>query len=323
MSCSDDQIDLDSRPFIATWGAYKSNQYSKIEITIRTRGEGYNYQIDWGDGSSDKNVKGEINHIYATEGLYTVSIKGEFPGFYGPNQHCQMRSIEQWGDIQWKSMRSAFHGCHLTSKAKDVPNLSQVTNMTSMFFGANLSIPNIGDWDVSNINNMGKMFAGASISNLDISKWDVSNVFNMGLMFSMATDFNENIGDWDVSNVVNMGSMFYGATAFNQDISRWNVSKVNYMNFMFGSDVVQPNTFDQNIGNWDVSQVIEMSRMFEDVTLSTANYDALLNGWSQQLVIQGVKFNGGLSIYSASSQSARDKLTETKDWKIIDGGVAQ
>ena len=34
-------------------------------FTIPTSGSGYNYTVDWGDGSSDTNVTGDISHTYS------------------------------------------------------------------------------------------------------------------------------------------------------------------------------------------------------------------------------------------------------------------
>jgi len=40
----------------------------------------YNYTVDWGDGTSNNDVIGDITH--ATAGTYEVSIIGEFPRIY-------------------------------------------------------------------------------------------------------------------------------------------------------------------------------------------------------------------------------------------------
>jgi len=69
--------------------------------------------------------------------------------------------------------------------------------------------------------------------------------------------------------------------------------------------------------------VTGMSFMFNDITLSLANYDALLLGWSAQSLQNNVRFSGGNSQYSSSSQAARDTLTEAFGWTVIDGGPAQ
>jgi hypothetical protein len=62
-----------------------------------------------------------------------------------------------------------------------------------------------------------------------------------------------------------------------------------------------------------------MKDMFLDAKLCTENYDALLNGWAPQVVNFGVKFHGGNSKYSTSSESARLTL-KSKGWTITDAG---
>jgi len=87
---------------------------------------------------------------------------GEFDGvssFTASDAAQQIRSIEKWGDNPWTSMSDAFTGCdNLTFNATDVPDLSNVTDMSAMFVGASF--------------------------NGDLSKWDVSKVANMFAMFS-------------------------------------------------------------------------------------------------------------------------------------------
>jgi len=68
--------------------------------------------------------------------------------------------------------------------------------------------------------------------------------------------------------------------------------------------------------------VTRMESMFDDVTLSRVNYDALLSGWSAQSLQSNVRFSGGNSQYSPSSQAARDTLTDAFGWTVIDGGLA-
>jgi len=64
-----------------------------------------------------------------------------------------------------------------------------------------------------------------------------------------------------------------------------------------------------------------MNLMFNGVTLSTPNYDTLLQSWSTQNLQSGVTFSGGNSQYSATSQAARDTLTNDFNWTVTDGGV--
>ncbi len=276
-----------SRPFITTW---KTDNFSEAtadnQIMIGTAGTGYNYTVDWGDGQSDTNVTGNITHTYAVAGTYTVSISGDFPRiyFYYPGyDNYKILSVEQWGTNRWHSMSRAFVGCiNLVVNATDVPDLSQVTDMSEMFSGASAFNQDISNWDVSNVTNMSYLFYFASAFEQDLSTWDVASVTNMSQMFAYgknppglelwdvssvtdmsdmfrnATTFNRDISAWDVSSVTSMSDMFSGAKAFNQDITGWNVSAVTDMNGMFyGTD-----TFNQDISIWDVSSVTDMNSMF-------------------------------------------------------------
>jgi len=57
-------------------------------------------------------------------------------------------------------------------------------------------------------------------------------------------------------------------------------------------------------------------------SLSTANYNALLSGWSKLNNLRSnVEFGAENALYSSSSQAARDVLTNTFGWTIIDAGV--
>ena len=292
VTCEDDPSIPASEYFVTTWTTTTANE----TITIPTSGSGYDYLVEWGDGSSDTGVTGNATHAYAEAGTYTVKIHGDFPRIYFNlyQDRQKIQSIEQWGNIQWTSMNSAFMGAtHLVSNASDMPNLSMVTDMYGMFGYAEAfnGDSGIGSWDVSNVTNMYGMFGGAFSFNADISNWDVGNVRNMKLMFSHAYSFNQDIGNWDVGSVTNMDSMF-----------------------RVSSD------FDQDLGGWNVSNVVNMTNMLKDVTLSTANYDALLNGWNTLTLKNNVKFHAGNSTY-CNGEIARQNIIATFNWTIIDGGL--
>ncbi|WP_067145358.1 BspA family leucine-rich repeat surface protein [Pseudotamlana agarivorans] len=250
-------------PFITTWETTTANE----SITVPTTGTGYNYTIDWGDGTVETNQTGDATHIYTTAGTHTVSISGDFPRIYFNNtgDKDKIQSIEQWGDIAWTSMDSAFYGCsniNITNTSIDVPDLSQVTGMSSMFNQAFNFNYGIGNWDVSKVSFMANMFKEAIQFNQDLSQWNVSSVVNMGSMFAYATSFNQDLSNWDVSSVTSMRNMFNGAEVFNQDISSWDVSNVISTEYMFS----QAKVFNQDIGSWDVSSVTNMRFMFGEAT---------------------------------------------------------
>ena len=292
-------------------------------ITIPTySGETYNYTVEWGDGSSNTNVTGDISHNYADAGTYTVSICGTFPRIYLNNEapdRAKLRTIEQWGNNVWTSMNGAFAGAeNMVSNATDMPNLSMVTDMYGMFAFARSfnGDANIGNWDVSNVIDMYGMFAGASVFNADINNWDVSNVTTMENMFYGATVFRQDLGNWNVGNVNNMRNMFSTAMLFNGDISNWNVSNVTTMYGMF----FHANKFDRDLGNWDVSNVTDMRNMLKNVKLSVANYDSLLMGWSTLTLQPNVIFNAGKSKYCAG-EMARQSIIANYNWTIQDQGL--
>src|SRR5690606_12557606 len=119
------QIQAQNAPFITTWEVTAIN----LSITIPTIGSGFNYTVDFGDGSVQNGVTGSASHTYGQPGVYTVSITGNFPriSFQNSSDRTKIRSVEQWGDIQWQTMSSAFRSCrNLVINAIDAPDLSQV-----------------------------------------------------------------------------------------------------------------------------------------------------------------------------------------------------
>ena len=266
ITVSDDVLETDD--FVTTWSVAASQT-----ITIPTTDSGYNYNVNWGDGSTDTSQTGNATHVYADSGTYTVRISGDFPRIYfnagnGNDNSNSIIAIDQWGSQQWSSMRYAFSGAtNLAGQTTpDQPDLSRVTDMWGMFRYAEKFNQNIGDWDVSSVTSMSNMFTNANAFNQDIGDWDVSSVTNMSNMFSNAIFFNQDIGDWDVSSVTNMETMFSNI-AFNQDIGDWDVSSVTNMHNMFQLARV----FNQDISGWDVSSVTNMGGVFSGADAFSQN----------------------------------------------------
>ncbi len=265
-------------PFVTTWKTDNSGATEDNQIQIDTEGDGYNYTVDWGDGSIDSNVTGDITHTYSSAGTYTVSIHGDFPWFlfnkFAFNSDApKLLSIEQWGYTQWQSMHSAFRGCvNLVSNASDTPDLSRVTDMSYMFSNASIFNQDLSNWDVSSVTNMSRMFDRANTFNQDLSSWNVSSVTDMSWMFSYASAFNQELNNWDVSSVTDMSYMFANATAFNQELDEWIVSSVTNMQAMFAT----ASAFDKYLGDWNVSSVTNMASMF----YNTSAFNQNLSDWN-------------------------------------------
>lgn len=309
--------------FITKWRTTSSNE----DVIIGTVGDGYNYNIYWGDGTVNNNKTGLAVHTFKTPGDYYVRITGDFPRIV-VNYNSQLLEIFQWGNIEWKSMQDAFKNCYnVKITATDSPNLSNVTDFSSMFEGctnltANTSINN---WDVSNAIYMQRMFLGAKSFNHPIGNWNTQNVKNMQQMFYDAKAFNQPIGNWNTIKVENMQQMFNFATLFNQEINSWNVSNVSNMSYMFS----ESENFNGNISSWDVSKVTDMSYMFKgakkfnqnisswDVSMvtnmqhmfrNTDEFNQDLNSWDVGSVTdmkwmfdRAKKFNGNISNWNVSN----------------------
>ncbi|MGW9687299.1 BspA family leucine-rich repeat surface protein [Flagellimonas sp. 2504JD1-5] len=293
--------------FITTWKTDNSGTSADNQITIPTfPGEVYDYFVDWGDGSSDSNVTGDITHTYAGPGTYTVSITGDFPRIYfnydGFPENIKDKDkillVNQWGTGQWNSMENAFNGCtNIDVVATDTPNLSNVTSVAGMFYLCSSLVGNaqFNNWNTENVSNFLAMFRGASqfnqfigswnmssaqtlvsmfqeaiVFNQDIGAWNIGKVSNLGAMFQEAHAFNQNINGWNTANVTNMSVLFNGALSFNQPLNNWDVGKVLNMQGMFANS-----SFNQDIGSWNVGNVTNMSEMFANIF--AFNQD--ISGW--------------------------------------------
>ena len=185
-----------SGAFITTWTVGAGDS-----VTIPVGGSVATYDIDWGDGTVEMDVGGNRTHTYDAGGNYTVLISDDFERFYLNYYQAasKLASIDQWGDVQWTSMASAFAGAsNMVYRATDAPDLSAVTDASEMFKSATSFNGDISDWDTSSVASMESMFSGATSFNGDISDWDVSGIANMTGMFANADSFAQNLGAWYV-----------------------------------------------------------------------------------------------------------------------------
>ena len=227
------------------------------------------------ESGDDEQADNEDNVLQADDDDNVLS--GKLNPFY-------VVSIDDWGDIQWKSMNTFAEDCVLLADIPvEAPDLSHVRDISYMFKDAHRFNFPVEHWDVSNVTNMAHLFDSAYDFNQSLLGWDVSNVKNMAGMFKRAFAFNQNIESWDVSNVTNMSSMFMGDAGyseyddefqymeFNKPLEGWNVSNVTNMADMFRYN----SRFNQPLGKWDVSSVKDMSGMFG----STFSFDQPIENW--------------------------------------------
>lgn len=320
--------------FITTWEYAPPAGTSNYQLVIPTiPGENYLYDVYWEIGGSTGpkgNVTGVTgDFILSTRALSTrqtirIEIAGQFPriglerlGEVNPPVRgtipLTLLSVEQWGNIAWKSMERAFYKARfLQINATDAPDLSGVTSLREMFFGAESINAPIGHWNVSNVTDMSGLLRDARRFDQDLSGWDVSKVTDMSWMFYRTEKLNRDISAWQVSEVKDMSYMFGLSRIFNQDISGWNVSKVGNMKQMFFGSWA----FNQSLDSWDVSKVSDMSDMLTEAALSKENYDLTLTGWAALNELQHGVTLGTRGLTYCNGAEARQQLIDQQGWTI-------
>ena len=323
MTGGSDAAKTGDRPFVTTWKVISPNE----SITIPVGNAAGAYTINWGDGSTSAHVTGDQTHVYCDAGTYTVAITGDFEQIYindDPDNAFKLLTIEQWGDVSWTSMNSAFYGArNMIYNATDIPNLSGVTDMYAMFASIDSFNSDLSDWNVSGVTDMSAMFASIDSFNSDLSDWNVSGVTDMYAMFASTDSFNGDISTWNVSGVKDMSYMFGDADSFNGDLSDWDVSGVVGMVGMFQD----ADSFNGDLSDWDVSGVVGMKSMFQDAD----SFNGDLSDWDVSGVV-GMKsmfqdadsFNGDLSDWDVSGvvgmksmfQDADSFNGDLSDWDV-------
>ncbi|MFV0483296.1 MAG: BspA family leucine-rich repeat surface protein [Bacteroidales bacterium] len=240
----------DPASFITEWEVRITDGKGNVEILLNSS-LAYDFTIDWGDGSSVETIKGSSDvickHEYTATGvsskIFKVRINANnddgFPQIYFEplvrlgkamswDNRLQLIDVVQWGDIKWKSMVNAFANCEsLDVTAKDVPDLSRVTDMTKMFYGCN-SLQGTSAFD----------------------RWDVSNVEYMTETFRGDQNFDQYLGSWNTGNVKSMAHMFYGARYFDHDLSGWDISSLEDAEQMLFGITLSIANYDALLISW-------------------------------------------------------------------------
>ena len=288
-----------------------TNSY-RFRITSNT-----NITIDWGDGMTNSYGSPydmQVSHTYPTAGMYTVIVTGplEAVKFYLNNNI----TVTQWGNSQFQTMEESFKYCqNLSINATDVPDLSNVTNMSEMFSYAINFNSDISNWDVSNVTDMENMFKGAYAFNSPLSSWNVSNVTEFNGMFHLARSFNQPLNTWDITNARILTSMFTGAEDFNQTLKSWDVSNVTLMSGMFFGAL----EFNQDLSSWAFNSGVNLTNLVQNTNLDTYNYDALL---SRFVDLQYQNKNLGITNLEYCDAFSRAVLTN-RGWTITNDTLAQ
>lgn len=323
-------------------GSTANNQFQ-----LRYQFSGYDCLVDWGDGSSDPifgnfGTATTLTHTYASTGIYTVSIYGQFTAMvYANMSDCgKILEIANWGDTVWGNMVNAWNGCrNLELTATDVPNLSSVANFNNIFrdcYALTDVNDKLKDWDVSTVTNMESSFRNARVFNRNLGSWDVSNVTTFANMFNMngtSSAFNNggssDINNWSIrtTGTVSMQTMFFDCTTFNQPIGNWNVGNVT----TFAQMLQNATVFNQYLGAWNLRLVgTNLGSIFRSSGMSCANYTDTISAWAAYVQANGgtpasvtmttqtgrIFANARTAPGFADAQAARLYLTGTAGWTI-------
>ena len=251
----------------------------KPEIVIHVEempGAAVKYDLDCdGDGLFEQSglTSHAVCQYQEQHGKHQIGIRGALPGLilcgddeeellYGFSHHKALLSIDQWGDIRWKTMHAFAKNCQNIVIPDEAPDLADVTDMSEMFYGAHQFNQPIEHWNISSVTNLSRMFFGAFAFNQPLQKWNTANVKDISFMFMFCREFNQPLNAWNVSAVETMSGTFSMASVFNQPLDTWNVSRVKTMDGMFRG----AGSFNQPLNAWDVSNVTDMEGMFNQAT---------------------------------------------------------
>jgi hypothetical protein len=348
--------------FVSTWDTTKAGSASNTVVLPLLSGGTYSGTIDWGDGNSDALSYANRTHIYASSGIYTITISGTIEGwqFNNGGDKAKITDISKYGSLTITT-NSAFFGCaNLNTTATDAPiiattdlsrtfkgctvfnglvddwNMTGVTNIRGFFAQCSTFNQPVNSWDTSSVVHMADLgagqndglFNGAYVFNQPVDNWDTSNVNSLRQVFMDCRAFNQSVNNWDIGNVTNLTWVVQRAYLFNQPLSNWNTSNVTNMYGVFQSKTFFPylpsNNFDQDISTWDINQVSNFSQFMSLNIMSTANYDALLIAWDAQ---GAMSFSGtvtfGSSKYTAGGAAEAARTSLISKWGgITDGGAA-
>ena len=169
----------------------------KIDTGLNAGFGGMNYNVSWGDGSSDSAQIHDITHTYSSAGTYEIKVDGRFAmnnQSAGTSNSFKITKFKNWGtdECEFVSVYRMFYKCiNMTWEATDYPN---ITNLGS---GNGLKITetfreceSIVNLDLSNWQNTGNLtghnscFMGMdNLESLNITGWDLSNSTNTSAMF--------------------------------------------------------------------------------------------------------------------------------------------
>ena len=190
---------LGENPFVTTW-----DDTNIVTIPMNPDLD-YNFVVQWGEdgptqqvtnADTDDSVDGviTISHDFSetlvdslASGPHKISISGNFPAIqfgveddsdvvpFDSDMASKITFIDQWGNIEWKTMNMAFAMCpNLRVRNNDIPVILEVRDFSEMFLNTGKANPDMRSWEfeiVRGSTNMDRM--------LDNSGMNTGNYHNL------------------------------------------------------------------------------------------------------------------------------------------------
>ena len=216
----------------------------------------YSYRVDWGDGTYDTEVTGNINHTYTTGGIYYVKIYGTFPkfNFKMTSDSIKVLEVVSWGNVNFSNNQdSSFMNCtNLTKIASNGIWFNKITNAHAMFSGCKLTeLPDdmlLSELITGGTNNSGGgMFNGCKLTSLP-SMMTLPKLVEGYRMFANNRLTETPIG-MTLPNANDAGYMFYGNLL------------TNISNISLPVCTLADSTFRANVGITSISETMTLPEL--------------------------------------------------------------
>ena len=225
--------------FVTEWTVGAGDTIKLYSYDASPSGFTMDYDVDWGDSSSDSNVTtADKTHTYSGAGTYQVVITNQFGALNmqraSATERGYLTKMVQWGtDNIWSALYRMFYGCtSMLYEATDYPNLTNLVenkDAREVFRDCEvITSLDISNWtNTSNITNWQSFFQGMdNCTSLNASGLDLSGVttFANGLRevgSGVAGGCAIDLSDITWGSLTSLSNTFYLTDALTLDLSGW------------------------------------------------------------------------------------------------------